>query len=120
MPISRAKLSGSTDGKPIKVAATAIASGTTIHTATSSTAAGVWDAIYLWVTNTDTVARTVTISWGDTTDPDGLIVKSYSLPASSGAILLISGEILQNSLVVKAAADAANVVLISGYVNKIT
>ncbi len=107
-------LSGSTDGRPIKVAATA-SPGTTVHTAPAS---GL-DEVYLWLTNTDTVARTVTVQFGGTGDPDDAICKTVSLPANSPPIPLIMGLPLQNSLVVKVFASAANVVLASGYVNRI-
>ncbi len=120
MPISRAKLSGSTDGKPIKVAATSIGSGTTIHTATTSTSAGVWDEVYLYVTNTDGSAVTLTLSWGATTDPDGLISKTVSIPALTGPVCIVPGLILQNGLAILAAGGSANLLLITGYVNKIT
>ncbi|HEY1191392.1 MAG TPA: hypothetical protein VGE74_27405, partial [Gemmata sp.] len=80
---SREKLSGSTNGKPIKVAATATA-GTTIHTAQSG-ATG-WDEIYCWVTNTSASAVNLTIEFGGTTDPDNLIVKQLSIPANSPPI----------------------------------
>jgi len=112
---TKLKLSGSTDGKPIKVAATSIGSGTTIHTAHASAL----DEIWLFVTNTDTSERTLTLSWGDTTDPDGLVLKALPIPASSTAILVIPGHLLTNSLVVKAAGSSANVLLITGYVNRI-
>lgn len=113
---TRALLSGSTDGQPVKIAATATP-GTTVHTAVAGSAS--WDEVYLWVTNTDTVARTVTVEWGGTTDPDNLVVKALSLPPSSGPIPLITGLVLNNGKVVKVFASAANVVLATGYVNNI-
>jgi hypothetical protein len=114
---SRVLLSGSTSGKPIKVAATSIGSGTTVHTAVAGATA--FDEIYLWVTNTDTVAHTLTLSWGDTTDPDGLVMKAVSIPASSGPIPVVTGMVLNGGLVVKAAADSANKLLLTGFVNSI-
>jgi hypothetical protein len=114
---SRRLLSGSTSGKPIKVAATSIGSGTTIHAAISGSSS--FDEIYLWVSNTDTSTRSITISWGDTTDPDGLICKSVSIPANSPPIPLVSGLVLNGGLSILAAGSSANVLLISGYVNRI-
>lgn len=111
------KLSGSTSGRPIKVAATAIGSGTTIHAAVAGATA--FDEITLFVTNTDTVARTLTIGWGGTTDPDDLILKTVSIPPLSGPIPIIAGLRLNGGLSVLAAASAANVLLISGVVNTI-
>lgn len=114
---SRVALSGSTNGKSIKIAATATA-GTTVHTAQSGTAG--WDEIYVWLTNTDSSARTVTIEFGGVTDPDNLIVKTLSLPANSPPIPVLTGQMLQNGLVVGIFASAANVVLATGYINRIS
>lgn len=113
---SRVLLSGSTNGKPVKVVATATA-GTTFHTAIAGTTS--YDEIYAWVTNTDGSARTLTIEFGGVTDPDNLIVKALSIPANSPPIPILTGQVLQNGLVVAAFASAANVLLITGYVNRI-
>lgn len=113
---SRQLLSASTNGRPIKVAATASA-GTTIHTAVSGTSS--YDEIWLWATNTDSAERTITVEWGGTSNPDDRIVNAYTLPANSSPIALIEGVCLQNSLIVKAFASSANVVLITGHVNRI-
>lgn len=108
-------LSGSTNGRPIKVAATSIGSGTTVHTATSSTTG--FDEITLFVTNTDSSERTLTIGWGGTTDPDDLVLKAVTIPALSGPIPLLCLR-LNNGLIVKAAASSANLLLITGYYNR--
>ena len=110
---SKLKLSGSTDGKQIKVAATATA-GTTIHTSHATAL----DEVWLFAVNSDTTARKLTIEWGETTAPDGLI--EVTIPAESGYLLVVPGLILTNSLVVKAFAGTANVLLVNGYVNRIT
>lgn len=114
---TRRLLSGSTDGQPIKVAATATP-GTTIHTAVAGSTS--FDEVYVWFTNTDSVARTVTIEFGGTTDPDNLIVKAFSLPPNSPPIALLTGQVLNNAKVIKAFASAANVILASGNVNRIS
>lgn len=110
---SKVKLSASTDGKQIKVAATSSA-GTTIHTA-SSTAL---DEIWLWAVNSDTTARKLTIEWGEAAAPDGNI--EVTVPAEAGYMLVVPGMVLTNSLVVKAFAASANVILINGYCNRIS
>ena len=110
-------LSGSTNGRPIKVAATSIGSGTTIHTATASTTG--FDDITLFVTNTHTADLALTIGWGGTTDPDDLILKTVSIPALSGPIPIITGLRLNNTLIVKAAAGTTNLLLISGSYNRV-
>ena len=112
--ISKQFLSGSTQGKGIKVVQTATA-GTTIHTAVSGTTD--IDEIWLWAVNSDTVDRKLTLEWGEATAPDGNI--EVTIEAESGLTLIAPGILLQNSLVVKAFAAAANVVIIHGYVNRI-
>jgi hypothetical protein len=60
-------LSGSTDGKAVKVAATATA-GTTIHT--GSATATTLDEIWLYAMNTSATNVKLTIEWGGTSSPD--------------------------------------------------
>jgi len=111
-------LSGSTDGRAIKVAATGTP-GTTIHTA--STTATHIDEIWLYATNTDTAARKLTVEWGGTSSPDDLI--EITIPAESGLTLLAPGLPIKGNataLVVRAFAASANVVTIHGYVNRIS
>lgn len=117
MPYASVLLSGSTDGDPIKVAATATP-GTAIHTAVTGTTS--WDEVYLWVTNTSGTAATLTIEWGGTTDPDHLLTKALSIPASSPPILVVAGIRLNNGALIKAFSGTANVLLITGNVNRIT
>lgn len=111
------KLSGSTNGKPIKIAATATA-GTAIHTAVAGTTAGTFDEIWLWCYNGDTANRILTIEFGGVTVPDQNVV--VTVPFKEGAFLVIPGWILQNGMAVAAFASAANVLTITGYVNSIT
>jgi hypothetical protein len=112
---SKVKLSASTDGKSIKIAATATA-GTTVHTAHATSL----DEIYCWVSNSDTSDRTITIEWGGATDPDNLLVKTLTIPANSGPILVVPGLILTNSMVFAIFASSANKIIATGYVNRIT
>lgn len=110
-------LSESTDGRPILVAATASA-GTTIHTgsSTSTTIHEVW----LYASNPSNAQRTLTIQWGGTTSPNDHFV--LFLPAQSGLIVIAPGLILKGNatpLVIRAFADSANQLNISGYVNEI-
>ena len=111
------KLSGSTDGKPILVAAVATL-GTTIHTAVAGTTAGTFDEIWLWAYNGDTSAVMLTIEFGGAAVPDQNIV--VTLAAQSGLIPILPGLILQNEMVVTAFASAAHKVTLSGFVNGIT
>lgn len=115
---SKLVLSGSTDGRAIKVAATATA-GTTIHTASSTSTH--FDEVWLYAMNTDTAARKLTIEWGSTSAPDDLI--EITVPAESGLTLVVPGLVLKGNstpLVVRAFAASANVVTIHGYVNRIS
>lgn len=113
---SRAILSGSTSGRPIKIVPTSTP-GTTIHTAQAGASA--WDEIYVWVTNTSASAVTLTTEFGGTTDPDDLMTKACSIPANSPPIPIITGQNLNGGLVVKMFAGTANVLVATGYVNKI-
>ena len=67
---SKELLSTSTDGRAIKVAATATA-GTLIHT--GSTTATTIDEVWLYAVNSDTTDRKLTLEWGGVTVPDDLI-----------------------------------------------
>ena len=112
---SKILLSGGTTGKNIKVVATSSA-GTTMHTAVSGTSN--LDEVWLYACNTDTSDRKLTIEYGGTTSPDDTI--EVTITAEAGWVLVCPGLLLQNSLVVKAFASAANVVLVNGFVNRIT
>lgn len=112
---SKQLLSGSTNGKAIKVAATATA-GTLIHTAASGTST--IDEIWLYAHNTSSTAVKLTIEWGEATAPDGHIEVNIGAEGT-GMVLVAPGIPLQNSLVVRAFAGTANVINIFGYVNRI-
>ena len=108
-------LSGSTNGKAIKVVATATA-GTTIHTAVSGTAS--LDEVWLYAHNSSAGVVKLTLEWGEATAPDGNIEINIGAEGT-GLVLVSPGILLQNSLVIKAFADTANVVTLTGYVNRI-
>ena len=111
------KLSGSANGRGIKVVQTATA-GDTIHTAVAGTTAGTFDEVWLYAYNGHSAAVALTIEFGGVTVPDDNIV--ITIPAKTGLTLVVPGLILQNSVVVRAFAAAANVIVITGYVNAIT
>lgn len=116
--LQKQKLSGSTDGMPIKIVATS-GTGTTIHTAVSGTTAGTFDEVYLYVWNSTSAALLVTFQIGGTTSPDQLLAVSVP-PTGSSPMLVLDGKILQNSKVITAICASANVCMIDGYVNAIT
>ena len=114
---SKSILSGSTDGKQIKVAATATA-GTTIHT--GSTTPATLHEVWLYAVNTSASDVKLTIEWGGVASPDDHI--EYTVKAENGLYLIVPGLILKGNataLVVRAFAATANVICISGYVNVI-
>jgi hypothetical protein len=112
---SKQLLSGSTNGKAIKVAATATA-GTLIHTAIAGTSSE--DEIWLYAHNTSATTVKLTLEWGGVTSPDDLIEVNIA-PDGTGLVLVAPGILLQNGLVVRAFAGTANVLNIFGYVNRI-
>ena len=111
------KLSESTDGKAIKIAATATP-GTAIHTAVAGTTAGTYDEIWLWAFNSHTADVVLTIEFGGADAPDQNIV--VTIPYKAGLVPVVPGLILQNGATVKAFAETTNVVTITGFVNSIT
>lgn len=112
MSISKQLLSGSSDGKNIKVAATSTP-GTTLHTAHASNT----DEVWLYASNTSASDVVLTLEYGGTTSPDDTIV--ITIPTQAGPVLIVSGWLLTNALVIKAFAATANVININGFVNRI-
>lgn len=112
-------LSGSTQGKAIKVAATA-STGTTIHA--TGTSSSIIDEVWLYAYNSHTSAVTLTIQFGGTSTPDNDI--KLSIPATSGLTLVVPGLTLTGTgsaaNTVYAYAGTTNVITISGYVNRIS
>ena len=111
-------LSGSTDGKAVKVAQTATA-GTTIHT--GSATATTHDEVWLYAVNSSASAVKLTIEWGEATAPDGNI--EVTVLPEAGLVTIVPGLLIKGNatpLVVKAFAGTTNVVCIHGFVNQIT
>lgn len=116
---AKVELSGGTDGRGIKVVATS-STGTTIHaTGNSST---VFDEVWLWAYNSHTGDVVLTIERGSTTDPDDHIV--LTIPFDAGLVAVVPGLILtgtgSGANTVTAFAATANVIALSGYVNRIS
>lgn len=116
---SKVLLSGSTQGKAIKVAATA-STGTTIHA--TGTSSSIIDEVWLYAYNSSASAVTLTIQYGDTTAVDNDI--KLSIPATAGLTLVVPGLTLTGTgsaaNTVYAYAGTTNVITISGYVNRIS
>ena len=112
-------LSGSTDGKAVKVTGTGTAGAVTVHTGSST--ATTLDEIWVYANNTSASDVKLTIEWGTATAADGNI--EYTVKAENGLYLIIPGLILKGNatpLTVKAFAGTADVILLTGYVNRIT
>jgi hypothetical protein len=114
---SKELLSGSTNGRPIKIVATATA-GTLIHTASSTS--GVIDEVWLYATNTGVNTVALTVEWGGTTDPDDRIVVGLPPISTPQLILVAPGLPVSGGVVVRAFAGEANVAKVVGYVNRVT
>lgn len=110
---SKLILSGSTNGRAVKVAATATA-GTLLHTAHATDL----DEVWVWAFNSSTAGVKLTLEVGGVTSPDDTL--EVTIPPESGLVLVIPGLILTGSVVLRAFAASANVVMCAGYVNRIT
>ena len=105
-------------GLGVKVAATATA-GTAIHTASTTTTT--IDEIWLYAVNSSTSSVKLTIEWGEATAPDGNI--EVTILPEAGLVTIIPGLLLQGNAtakVVRAFAGTANVIVLHGFVNRIT
>jgi hypothetical protein len=112
-------LSGSTQGKPIKVVQTATL-GTTIHA--TGTSSSIIDEVWLYAYNSSTGPIALTVEYGGASVPDQNI--KIDIPPTSGLTLVVPGLILTGTgsaaNTITAFAGTADVVTISGYVNRIT
>ena len=110
------KLSGSTDGLGILVAATGT-TGTTIHTAVSGTTE--YDQVFLWVTNNSASAVLLNIEYGEAGSSPTTNIQ-YTVPSKYGSFPILPGFPLQNGKVVTAFAGSTNVLVIHGWVLRST
>lgn len=89
------------------------------RTATNVTSAASGGTVYIGTTAASQAVR-LTVQWGGTASPDDEI--TYTLTNQNGLYLIVGGLILKgaaSALVVRAYADVANTVSISGFVNRI-
>lgn len=107
-------LSGSTNGKPIQISATATL-GNTIHTARPVNTANQFDQVWITASNTDTVAHTLTVEFGAAGAANHIV---QQIPPLTESIVCAQVPI-NNSLVVTAFADTTNVINVFGFVNLI-
>ena len=110
---SKVKFSESTDGLPVKVVQTATA-GTLIHTAHATAL----DEVWLYAYNGHTADVVLTVEYGGATVPDQNII--ITIPTKAGLTLIVPGLLLTNSKEIRAFAATANVITLSGFVNRIS
>lgn len=116
---SKVLLSGSTQGQPITVVATA-STGTTIHA--TGTSSSIIDEVWLYANNTSTSPVLLTVQFGGTESVQH--AKPITLAPQSGDILIVAGLPLTGDGTTGATtcafAATASVITISGYVNRIS
>jgi hypothetical protein len=113
---SKDKLSGSPNGRGIKIAATSTP-GTSVHTAVAGSGQNNYDEIYLYAYNSHTADVVLTIEFGGTMVPDDNI--KVTIPWQSGLQLILPGLILQNECEVAAFASVASVIVVFAFINNI-
>lgn len=111
------KLSGSTDGKGIKITGTNSAGAVTIHTATAN--ANDIDLVTVYAQNNDAdgEVRTLTIEFGGPTSPDNLII--IPIPAKVGPVLVFERFPALGGIVIEGFADEADDVIMYGRVERV-
>lgn len=107
------KLSGSTDGKMIAVAATG-SPGTAIHTAHASDQ----DRVFLRAINTSASPVLLTIEYGGTTTAN--LIEQWIEPEVGFVDVVLGDSPLTNAMAVAAFAGTASVINIAGFVIRIT
>lgn len=116
--IQKLPLSGSSQGNPIQIVATA-SPGTTIHTTGSSST--IIDEVWLYAANIDTANRTLTVEYGATASSN---IVEVVIPAKSGLSIVLPGSIITGNgsvgATISAFASTTNVINVLGYINRIT
>ena len=109
-------LSGSTNGKPIKVVSTPTGAADTVHTAVAGTSS--IDFIDVYVTNDSASAVDVSLGWGGVGVDETL--GPIEIAADAGPVKIADTFPLQNGLIVKVWAGSANVLFVTGRVTRYT
>jgi hypothetical protein len=107
--------SQSTAGRGIKIGTTGTA-GTLIHVPPTGTTD--YDEIWIYAVNSDSSSIKMTVEFGGVTSPDDTI--EVTIPAENGLILTIPGLVVQNSAPVRVFAAREDVLLVHGFINRIT
>ena len=115
---SRNPLSGSTNGRPIEVAATG-SLGTTLHTV-QATATDAREEVHLYAVNRSTASAPLTIELGGTATTDQILT---FLPSQAGFDLVIPGiSFTATTSIIRAftTGTATDAITIAGWVNRAT
>jgi hypothetical protein len=113
--ITKRVLSGSTNGFPINVSATA-GGVTTVHTGV--TASTTIDEVWIYAQNSSTAQVSLLLEWGISASQ----VIRAEVPPQDGPTLIIPGfpvEGRTTAIVISAFASTSNVISLYGYVNRI-
>ena len=105
------QLSGGTNGRNIKVAATSTA-GTIIHTATSTS--GELERITLYAFNAHSSDLKLSIELGGVTIPKDVV--EITITTEAGMVKVIENVVLSGGVVVRAFCGTANQVSVTGHV----
>lgn len=107
-------LSGSTNGRPIAIAAT-MTPGTLIHQSLNQSGINIGHQIYLSATNLDSADHVLTIQFGGTSTSDEILIK---VPAGTQVQNILNGDnFINNGVIVRAFADSANKINVYGMIN---
>ena len=110
---SKQLLSGCVNGLGIAVSGSVAGSGVVVHTAVSGT--GSFDEVWIYGLNTSASSVKTTVEWGETSNPI-----EVTIPGEGGLYLIVPGLLLQNEKVIRAFATTPNVIVINGFVNRIS
>lgn len=111
--VSRVLLSGSTNGRPIAIAATATP-GTLLHTVSGDT--DVLGAVTLWATNTTAAQVTLTLELGGTSASDNISLKI----AANTTTKVLDGATFDGAVVLRAFAGSTPAINIFGFENRLS
>tara|TARA_R110000824_G_scaffold392609_1_gene591110 strand:+ start:56 stop:406 length:351 start_codon:yes stop_codon:yes gene_type:complete len=111
--ISKQLLSGSTNGMPISLTTNVTSSAVLIHTAVSGTSD--IDEVWVWATNVNTTAETLTLEIGTTNEDQHIM----AVIQPDETVLVLPGLVLQNAKVINGFSTTANKVNVFGFVNRL-
>lgn len=117
MAVAPRVLSGSTNGRGVKITSTVAGSGNTVHTTVTGAGAGTFDELYLYAVNLATTDKLITLNFGGTASGDKI---PFTVPYKDGLYTLINGLRLNGGVLVRAYAASACTVIVHGVVNRNT